>query len=98
MHAASAEGVAIRVREEPGHLVAVLYGENTREAWLRAGEALSAVRLEASRHGLTARTSLVADDVPSPVRDLVVGARTPYLSLHIVAAASTAARSEGDAT
>lgn len=86
VHAAAAEGVRVRVREEPGQLIAVLYGEDTRQDWLRAGEALSAVRLEASRHGLTTRPSLVTDDLPAAVRDLPAPL-APYLSLRISAPA-----------
>jgi hypothetical protein len=67
--AATAEGVGISVRQEADELIAVLYGEDTPVAWLRAGEALSAVRLEAARHGLTVVATLAGRERPRPPRD-----------------------------
>jgi hypothetical protein len=64
--AATGEGVAISVRQEADGLIAVLYGEDTPAAWLRAGEALSAVRLEAARHGRTAVPTLAGRERPRP--------------------------------
>jgi hypothetical protein len=51
VRSAMSERVGISVREENGSIIAVLYGPDTPEAWLRAGEAVSAVRLEAARFG-----------------------------------------------
>jgi hypothetical protein len=66
---ATAEGVGISVRREADELIAVLYGEDTPVAWLRAGEALSAVRLEAARRGLTAVPTLAGRERPRQPRD-----------------------------
>lgn len=92
---AKAEGVRLRIEQEGGDLLAVLHGADTREAWLRAGAALSAVRLMAGRYGLTAVPSLVAEE-PRPGRRrigeregwLAVGIGTPYVRLRISADAS----------
>jgi hypothetical protein len=88
--AAKAEGVRLRVEADAGDLIAVLHGPDTREAWLRAGAALSAVRLMSGRYGLAALPSL-AEDEPRPGRRRVgeregwlgVGIGTPYVRLHI---------------
>ncbi len=87
---AKAEGVRLRVEDDAGDLIAMLHGPDTREAWLRAGAALSAVRLMAGRYGLTAVPSLALDD-RSPGRRRVgeregwlgVGIGTPYVRLRI---------------
>ena len=47
--AAKAEGVRLRIEEDADDLIAILHGPDTREAWLRAGAALSAVWLMAGR-------------------------------------------------
>jgi hypothetical protein len=89
--AARAEGVRLRIEEEEADtLIAVLHGPDTREAWLRAGAALSAIRLMASRRGLAAMLSLASDE-PRPGRRrvgeregwLTVGIGTPYVRLRI---------------
>jgi hypothetical protein len=88
--AAKAEGVRLRIQEDADDLIAVLHGSDTREAWLRAGAALSAVWLMAGRYGLTAIPSLAADE-PRPGRRRVgeregwlgVGIGTPYVRLRI---------------
>ena len=87
---AKAEGVRLRVEEDAGDLIAMLHGPDTREAWLRAGAALSAVRLMAGRYGLTAVPSLAVDE-PRPGRRRVgeregwlgVGIGTPYVRLRM---------------
>jgi hypothetical protein len=89
--AAKAEGVRLRVEDDDaGDLIAMLHGPDTREAWLRAGAALSAVRLMAGRYGLIAVPSLAVDE-PRPGRRRVgeregwlgVGIGTPYVRLRI---------------
>jgi hypothetical protein len=56
--AARAEGVRLRLVRDGGvGLVGVLHGPDSREAWLRAGMAASAVRLLARRHGLATVTA-----------------------------------------
>lgn len=59
--AARAEGVRLRLVRDGGELVGLLHGPDTREAWLRAGMATSAVRLLARRHGLATATAVAAD-------------------------------------
>ncbi len=88
--AARAEGVRLRIEEDAGDLIAVLHGPDTREAWLRAGAALSAIRLLASRRGLAAAPSLVPDAGSRGRRRvgeregwLAVGTGTPYVRLRI---------------
>jgi hypothetical protein len=95
--AARAEGVRLRVEEDAGDLIAVLHGPDTREAWLRAGSALSAVRLVAGRHRLTVAPTLASEEGVGSGRTgwrrlgeregwLGVGIGTPYLRLRITAA------------
>ncbi len=95
--AARAEGVRLRAEEDAGDLIAVLHGPDTREAWLRAGSALSAVRLMAGRHGLSVAPSLALEESSSLGRIgrrrlgeregwLGVGIGTPYVRLRITAA------------
>jgi hypothetical protein len=91
--AATGEGVRLRVEDkEDGDLLAVLHGPDTRDAWLRAGAALSAVQLIASRSGYAAEPSLVADEPRTESRRvgeregwLGVGIGTPYVRLRISA-------------
>ncbi len=92
--AARAEGSRLRVVVEDDELAGVLHGADTREAWLRAGAALSAVRLTARRLGLS--TVLI----PEPHRAsswgrrrigeregwLGVGTGTPYARLRLTPA------------
>jgi len=88
--AAKAEGVRLRIEADADDLIAVLHGPDTREAWLRAGAALSAVWLMVGRYGLTAMPSLASDE-PRPGRRRVgeregwlgVGIGTPYVRLRI---------------
>jgi hypothetical protein len=88
--AAKAEGVRLRIVEDASDLIAVLHGPDTREAWLRAGAALSAVRLMAARYGLVAVLGLAVDE-PRPTRRRVgeregwlgVGIGTPYVRLRL---------------
>lgn len=61
MNAARAEGVRLRLIRDGGGLVGLLHGPDTREAWLRAGMAASAVRLHARRHGFSTVTALATD-------------------------------------
>lgn len=89
--AARAEGSRLRLVTEGADLVGVLHGPDTRQAWLRAGAALSAVRLTARRLGLS--TVVVTEsDRPSArgrrrVGDregwLGVGIATPYARLRL---------------
>jgi hypothetical protein len=58
--AARAEGVRLRLLRDRGELVGLLHGPDTREAWLRAGMAASAVRLLGRRHGLATVGALTA--------------------------------------
>jgi hypothetical protein len=55
--AARGEGVRLRLLRDHVGLVGILHGPDTRDAWLRAGMAASAVRLLARRHGLVTVTS-----------------------------------------
>jgi hypothetical protein len=64
IRAAMLERVGISVREEDGSIIAVLYGPDTPEAWLRAGEAVSAVRLEAAQHGREAVPTVAGRERP----------------------------------
>jgi hypothetical protein len=64
VRSAMAERVGISVREENGSVIAVLYGPDTTEAWLRAGEAVSAVRLEAARFGREAVPTVAGRERP----------------------------------
>ncbi len=100
---AKAEGVRLRVEEDAGDLIAMLHGPDTREAWLRAGAALSAVRLMAGRYGLIAALALAADELrPSRRRVgeregwLGVGIGTPYVRLRITSRDADDYESEGD--
>jgi hypothetical protein len=94
--AARVEGVRLRAEEDGRDLIAVLHGPDTREAWLRAGSALSAVRLIAGRHGLSVTPSLAFEPAASIGRTgwrrlgeregwLGVGIGTPYVRLRISA-------------
>jgi hypothetical protein len=75
----------------PGHdreaVYAILYGdEDSALAWLRAGEALSAVWLEAIRHGLTVLPLSAAVEVPQTrqvLQRLLAGLGEPFLVLRI---------------
>jgi hypothetical protein len=69
VRSAMAEGVGISVREEDGSVIAVLYGPDTTEAWLRAGEAVSAVRLEAARFGREAVPTVAGRERPRDEND-----------------------------
>jgi hypothetical protein len=64
VRSAMSERVGISVREEDGEVIAVLYGADTPEAWLRAGEAVSAVRLEAARFGREAVPTVAGRERP----------------------------------
>ncbi len=92
--AARAEGVRRRLVRAGGGLVGVLHGPDTHASWLRAGCALSAVRLLASRHGLTTQPEVASDGrgpIPRPQRRrlgdregwLWVGIGTPYVRLRL---------------
>jgi hypothetical protein len=83
--AARAEGVRLRLVSDARTLAGVLHGPDTREAWLRAGTALSAVRLVADRHGLAAE---LTERRGTGDREswLGVGIATPYARLHLRAA------------
>lgn len=52
------EGVRLRLIRVGGDLAGVLHGPDTRAGWLRAGAALSAVRLTCVRYGLRLTTTL----------------------------------------
>ena len=92
--AARAEGVRLRVVQVSGELSGVLHGGDTREAWLRAGAALSAVRLTARCHGLDTAALVGAQQDgrlprrgPRRISDregwLTVGIGTPYARLRM---------------
>jgi hypothetical protein len=71
----------------PGNIVyAILHGDDdTARAWLGAGEALSAVSLEAVRRGLSVVPSYTAVD-PARARAVlqrVLGDTTPYVAVRI---------------
>lgn len=59
--AARAEGVRLRLIRDGRDLVGVLHGPDSRDAWLRAGMAASAIRLLARRLGLQTAAALAAD-------------------------------------
>ncbi|HEX6872781.1 MAG TPA: hypothetical protein VF163_16920 [Micromonosporaceae bacterium] len=88
---AGASSVTRRVRQRIGldetTVYALLFGDqDTTEAWVRAGEALSAVSLEADRHGLTVYPSWTVVDLPGSrevVRKVLGSEGTPYLALRI---------------
>jgi hypothetical protein len=75
----------------PGHdreaVYAILYGdEDAGLAWLRAGEALSAVWLEAMLHGLTVLPLSAAIEVPQTrqaLQRMLAGLGEPFLVLRI---------------
>jgi len=75
----------------PGHdreaVYAILYGdEDSALAWLRAGEALSAVWLDAILHGLTVLPLSAAIEVPQTrqvLQGLLAGLGVPFLVLRI---------------
>jgi hypothetical protein len=75
----------------PGHdreaVYAILYGdEDAPRAWLRAGEALSAVWLEAIERGLTVLPLSAAVEVPQTrqiLQSLLAGLGQPFLTLRI---------------
>jgi hypothetical protein len=75
----------------PGHdreaVYAILYGdEDTSLAWLRAGEALSAVWLEAMPRGLTVLPLSAAIEVPqtrSVLQRMLAGLGQPFLALRV---------------
>lgn len=99
--ATRAGGVALRLDRSPGaeegstaEMLGLLYGdEDTPAAWLRAGEALSAVVLAAARYGMTvwaeiapreplpATATVTAPD--DPLHRLMAGTAVPYLLLRI---------------
>lgn len=93
VRAAMAERVGISVREEGGAVIAVLYGPDTTEAWLRAGEAVSAVRLEAARFDREAVPTVAGRERPrdpdDPAQPTTVEDRrrdrdsVAYVHLHI---------------
>jgi len=64
--AARAEGARLRVIRDGAELIGVLHGPDTREAWLRAGMACSAVGLVAHRLGLNTVTALVGEEHAPP--------------------------------
>ncbi|HEY7223810.1 MAG TPA: hypothetical protein VH561_09505 [Micromonosporaceae bacterium] len=93
--AARTEGVRLRLVVDSGELAGVLHGPDTREAWLRAGAALSAVRLTARRHGLATVTAIAGQARSAASRGgrrrvgeregwLGVGIGTPYVRLRLV--------------
>jgi len=80
--AARAEGVRLRVVTDAGTLAGVLHGPDTREAWLRAGAALSAVRLVAHRHGRVLEL-VQRRHIGEREGWLGVGIATPYARLRL---------------
>jgi len=76
-----------RIRQDDATVYAVLDGEgDTPQAWLRAGEALSAVWLEASQRGISIVPSTAVVDIPASrkvIHQLMPGLRTPYLAVRI---------------
>lgn len=66
---------------------AVLYGSGDRpSSWLRAGEALSAVWLAATTHGLAARPISSVVELPAgraTLHQMLSGLGAPYLMLHL---------------
>jgi hypothetical protein len=76
-----------RVSQDDGGVYGVLYGESdTADAWLRAGEALSALRLEATRRGLSVSPSSSVVELRggrAVVRTLLPRNSTPYLAVRV---------------
>jgi hypothetical protein len=88
---AGASSVTRKVRQRIGHdestVYAVLFGdEDSPEAWLRAGEALSAVSLEAGHRGLSVYPSWTVVELPGSrkvMREQMSLGGVPYLALRI---------------
>jgi hypothetical protein len=88
---ASSTPVTRSVRDRISHddtgVYGVLYGDSgTAEAWLRAGEALSALWLEATRHGLAVSPSSSVVELRggrAVVRSLLPPEATPYLAVRV---------------
>jgi hypothetical protein len=79
-----------RVGRDDGGIYGVLYGESaTPEAWLRAGEALSALWLEATRHGLAVSPSSSVVELRggrNVMRTILPPDVTAYLAVRVDAA------------
>jgi hypothetical protein len=76
-----------RISHDDTGVYGVLYGRaDTAEAWLRAGEALSALWLEATRHGLSVSPSSSVVELRggrAVVRSLLPADATPYLAVRV---------------
>jgi hypothetical protein len=76
-----------RLSHDDTGVYGVLYGESdTAEAWLRAGEALSALWLEATRQGLSVSPSSSVVELRggrAVVRSLLPQDATPYLAVRV---------------
>ncbi len=76
-----------RIRQDDATVYGVLDGDgDTPQAWLRAGEALSAVWIEASQRGLSIVPSTAVVEIPASrkvIRRLIPGLGTPYLAVRI---------------
>jgi len=76
-----------RIRQDDATVYGVLEGDgDSPHAWLRAGEALSAVWLEASQRGLSIVPSTAVVEIPASrkvIRRLIPSLGTPYLAIRI---------------
>jgi hypothetical protein len=105
---AKAEGVRLRLVQDGPSFSGILHGPDTHEAWLRAGAALSAVRLAAQRHGLATAPVASTDQtgrLPRSGRRLIgdregwlgVGIGTPYVRLRLTRAVPPVLADDGAA-
>ncbi len=76
-----------RLSRDDSGVYGVLYGDSgSADAWLRAGEALSALWLEATRHGLSVSPSSSVVELRggrAVVRALLPPQATPYLAVRV---------------
>jgi hypothetical protein len=78
---------SVRLAQDDAGVYSILYGESDKaEAWLRAGEALSALWVEATRRGLSVSPSSSVVELRGGrdvVRSLLPPDTTPYLAVRV---------------
>jgi hypothetical protein len=78
---------SVRLAQDDAGVYSILYGESdSAEAWVRAGEALSALWLEATRRGLSVSPSSSVVELRggrAVVRSLLPPDSTPYLAVRV---------------
>jgi hypothetical protein len=78
---------SVRLAQDDAGVYSILYGESdTAAAWVRAGEALSALWLEATRRGLSVSPSSSVVELRggrTVVRSLLPPHSTPYLAVRV---------------